>query len=298
MLARMNNCPLCGGRVMEQRKGLWHSTAFCSWCAVRMRREMPWLSHSVGGITAFMTAAILQGIDPFDRATSWLQRGLGAVVLAAAIALFWLGAGLLNAWQPLRSSTAAVPRRKRVLAVLLVSAAVLSGVGGLLFSTYNDGQTLPFSSPSVFRDPLADTIRNRALRGRLVTEGKGPGFVRGMVVDAAVPEGSATMVVHPDGTVITMDSTQSTWVVREQSEDSLAAGRQLCTEASRLGQHFRGFKGTLRPGFPYPAPGQVRFYVNTDDDLLVAEASLAELASPAHPLSSLWKAAEHARRVR
>lgn len=283
---------------MEQRKALWQSTAFCSWCAVRMRRQMPWLSHSLGALMTFMSVGMLQGIDPFDGSTSWLQRGLGAVALAAAISLLWLGAARLNGWQPLRSSSTALPRRQRVLAVLLVAAALLVALCGLMFRRYNDGRSLPFSSPATLGG-IADIARNHALRGRFVAKGKGPGFVRGVVVDVNLPQGGpVTTIVHTDGASTTFWAQELVFVPADRSESSLLIGRQLCEEASRLRQHFRSYRGTLRPGFPHPGPGQVRFYVNTDDDLLVAEAALADLASPTHPLSSLWKAAEHARRAR
>lgn len=166
-------------------------------------------------------------------------------------------------------------------------------MSGLLLRSFRDGHTLPFSPPEVLGD-TGETLRNQALRGRFVDEGKGPGVVRGVVVDAFVEGGPVTSIVDPDGGNITYWGGRGMLLGSDKRESVRVAGRHLCYTAASLQAHFRPFRRLL-PGFPYPSPTHVRFYVTTDDGLLVADAALADLATLGHPLSSLWSAAERAR---
>src|SRR5687767_1118185 len=88
-LARLIDCPDCGQSLEEPRLGWRGGGASCPWCGVPLRKDVPWLAKSLGGLTALLTIGILTGVDPFDASTSWLQRGLGLAALLAAIALLW-----------------------------------------------------------------------------------------------------------------------------------------------------------------------------------------------------------------
>jgi hypothetical protein len=140
-----------------------------------------------------------------------------------------------------------------------------------------------------------ELLRNKALRGHYVDEGQGPGVVRGVVVDAFL-DGPVTTIVDPEGGNLTYWGGRGMLAGRPKESVRLAS-RQLCETAAVLQAHFRPFRRLL-PGFPYPARGQARFFVTTDDGLLVADATVSDLTSPGHPLSSLWSAAEQARHPR
>jgi hypothetical protein len=266
----------------------------CPGCGAHVQREVPWLSRLLGGLAAMLVMGMLSGVAPFDGSTSWLRRGVGLAALLAALAGVWWSAQRISTLRWLEDPRPHRRGSKRLLAVLLVAGTVVLSLGGLFVRGYRDGDRLLFSPPQVLGD-VGERWRNQALRGLFVDKGEGPGQVRGMVVDAFPHQAdAATTIVDSAGGSMTYYSGPHRLLKREQLESVRPAGQQLCRTAAGLLAHFRPFRRLL-PGFPYPARDQVRFYVLTDDDVLVADAALADLSSPSHPLSSLWSDAQKVR---
>jgi hypothetical protein len=106
------------------------------------------------------------------------------------------------------------------------------------------------------------------------------------------------MDVNVDGTVMSvMSSTDGAASVYLSSGGAMIGGEAhahirshaiaFATEAAR---HQREMQAVT--DFPYPAAGNVRFYVHTRDGIFFAEASKSELTDGALPLSALFKLGE------
>ena len=287
-MARLITCPACGVPQLEISDGSWKGAiASCRSCGAHARQAFPWLSRSLGGLIAALTYGMLTGIDPFNRTISWVQRGAGLLALVAAVAALWWAERRWNPWRVSDDPHRRGAARVWLLPVALITATIFLSAGGIALGSHRDGQTLPLSPPSVLQG-TAEIMRNRALRGRFVDQGKGPGSVRGVVVDVGFPDRPLTIVVDPDGGTLRLENRAGVRLGAETRESVGIAGRQLCESAARVHSHFRQFRRLL-PGFPHAEAGRVRFYLTTDDSLLEADADLSSLVSASHPLSELWR---------
>ena len=109
-----------------------------------------------------------------------------------------------------------------------------------------------------------------------------------VIMDTAYPNAVASLMSTSTGDASNYFSTGGGVIGGIGHENVRKAAIEFVAEAAK---HSARMAPTSE--FPYPAPGNVRFYLRTPETVLVAEAPEAELGSRSHPLSPFFFAGQN-----
>jgi hypothetical protein len=167
----------------------------------------------------------------------------------------------------------------------MVAGAVLAGCGSA--SLPSQASTSDAAKGAV----ISQTLRQKALavsRETLaIPTPTATAPVWGVIMDWSMPPGFVTLVALGDGATSIYFSTGGGFIGAGEHQEVRKANATFLAAASRCVSQM-----SPTTTFPLPADGRIIFYLKSDNGVLTAAATEAELTGGNHPLSQLFAAAQ------
>jgi len=175
--------------------------------------------------------------------------------------------------------------------VIIIAVILLMGCGFALFSRFGRTQAqsrTPVKPPA----EIFEGLRNQALRWTRQKIGlpppANPGDAWGVAMDWVVTNGTATIVAVSDGSASIYLSSGGGFLGGGGHEPVRNAAKRMVTAAVECQQLAHATNA-----YPLPERGTVYFYLLTDDGVLTASASEADLRNHQGPLAALADAGQN-----